>query len=783
MMSRSSSGILCSGIPWLLVLVIIAVALILSMRALVPPAPLGRDAPAERFSEGRARDIVYQLSEGIGRRVNGTQGYSKAAEYLAAELQKIPGVEVETYQGSGTYIHRLFPASPIVYRNTNVLGRLPGRTSDTVLLDAHFDTLPDSVGAADDAAGVACILEVLRVLAREAPLDRTIVVNLNGGEEMGLLGAAAFLKHPWAKEVRAYVYLEALPSGRAFLIGAGPNNPWLAKTYARAVAAPLGTVLGQELAQSGMLPFNGDFQPFHAAGLVGLDLAMAGDAARVHTDLDRLAGLESGGLQHMGDATLAVTRALANRSTQLGPDPQRVVYYDILGYTMLAYPMWVGRLLGVCALLLFALLLLRARARGLLSLRSVLAACAWNCLGVGAGIFVALLPALALKVFLHRSIGWFSAPALLLACSALPAAAGMLFVHSWWRARTTRKMVGDTDRVALTAWMGSLVFWAFWLLLATLGGAGAGYLAFYWVAGGALGLLAAILHPRAHLAGAILGLIPGAIVTIETATILSVNIAPMSGMVPASVPADMVIIVLVGLATALVGVVAFTLPCRTGGVGKTATICAVLGVVGIALTAAHSPYSAKRPKRLVALHAADAKESALLLASTGADGMGPLLSLFPNAKPASASWPTVMMNPITHMLPAARPAMLAPQAEVTAEHYNPTVDARQVTLHLHGTSAQLRLAIPAKALLGWSASPRLVTLPPTESHYHVNFEGVPSAGVDLQLILRGSQPVEVDLLGIDGAPASGPEIESVSKRLPDWVALSSYSYRMARLRL
>jgi len=262
-----------------------------------------------------------------------------------------------------------------------------------------------------------------------------------------------------------------------------------------------------------------------------------------------------------------------------------------------------------------------------------------------------------------------------------------------------------------------------------------------------------------------------------------VNIAPMSGMVPASVPADMLIIVLAAVSTALVGVVAFTLPCRTGGVGRAAIICAILGVVGIALTAAHSPYSATRPKRLVALHAADGEQSALLLASTGANGMDPLLSLLPNAKPAPASWPTVMMNPITHMLPAALPAMLAPQAEVTAEHYDPVVDARQVTLHLHGTSAQLQLAIPAKALLGWSASPRLVTLPPTESHYHVNFEGVPSAGVDIQLALRGSQPVEVDLLGIDGAPASGPEIESVRKRLPVWVTLSSYSYRMARSRL
>ena len=54
----------------------VAACLILSARALVPPAALGGDAAAGRLSEARARDIVRQLSEGIGRRVNGTPGYA-----------------------------------------------------------------------------------------------------------------------------------------------------------------------------------------------------------------------------------------------------------------------------------------------------------------------------------------------------------------------------------------------------------------------------------------------------------------------------------------------------------------------------------------------------------------------------------------------------------------------------------------------------------------------------------------------------------------------------------
>ena len=783
--SLASSSVLRSVLPWILVFCTIAAILVLSAHALVPPAPLGRDAPAERFSEARARDIVRQLTEGIGRRVNGTEGYVQAADYLAAQLREIPGVEVETQRGSGTHIHKLFPSAPRLYWTTNVLGRLPGKTRDAILLNAHFDTLVDSVGAADDAAGVACILETVRALAREAPLDRTIVVSLNGGEEMGQLGVAAFLQHAWAKDVRAYVYLEALPGGRAALIGAGPGSPWLAATYARAVSAPLGNVLAQELAQSGLLPFNGDFTEFHKAGLVGLDVAMVGDAWGVHTQLDRLERLQPGGLQHMGDTTLAVTRALSNGATRLAPDPERAVYYDILGYTLLAYPTSVARLLGWCALVAFVVLLLRARLRRLLSLRSVLAACAWNCLGLVAGVFAALLPALALKLLLHRSLGWFSKPALVLACFVLPAAAGMLFVHSRWRARAMRNMEGDVDRVALTAWMGSLVFWAFWLLLATLGGVATGYLAFYWVAAGAIGLLVATLYPPARLAGALMGLIPGAIMTIELATLLVTNFVPMAGMTPSEVPNDMVIAVLVGLSTGLVGVVAFTLPYRTGGLGRAALACALLGFLGIVLTALHAPYSAARPKRLVAVHASDGEKNALLLVSTGADGMRPLAPLFPDATPAPASWPSLgpFAPPFTHMLPAPASTMQAPSAEVTTEHHDPATDTRQITLHLHGTSPQLKLSIPAEALLGWSIGPSLATIAPTNGQYVVGFEGVPANGADIQLTLRGSLPVEVELRGTDGAPAWGPDVEALRRRLPDWVTLISYSYRTARVRI
>jgi hypothetical protein len=60
---------------------------------------------------------------------------------------------------------------------------------------------------------------------------------------------------------------------------------------------------------------------------------------------------------------------------------------------------------------------------------------------------------------------------------------------------------------------------------------------------------------------------------------------------------------------------------------------------------------------------------------------------------------------------------------------------------------------------------------PTNGQYVVGFEGVPAAGVDIHLTLRGQHPVEIELRGMDGAPASGTAIEALSRRLPnsDWM--------------
>ena len=79
----------------------------------------------------------------------------------------------------------------------NLLGEIPGtdRADEVVLLGAHLDGTPGATGATDNAAGVAAMMEALRILrAVGAAPRRTIRIALWGGEEQGLLGSRAYVR-------------------------------------------------------------------------------------------------------------------------------------------------------------------------------------------------------------------------------------------------------------------------------------------------------------------------------------------------------------------------------------------------------------------------------------------------------------------------------------------------------------------------------------------------------------------------------------------------------------
>jgi hypothetical protein len=76
----------------------------------------------------------------------------------------------------------------------NIVAQRPGTdpNAGTILVAAHYDTVPFSPGADDNATGVAVTLEVARLLGTQ-PTPRTLQLAFFDKEEEGLLGSKAFV--------------------------------------------------------------------------------------------------------------------------------------------------------------------------------------------------------------------------------------------------------------------------------------------------------------------------------------------------------------------------------------------------------------------------------------------------------------------------------------------------------------------------------------------------------------------------------------------------------------
>src|SRR5437588_6993605 len=97
----------------------------------------------------------------------------------------------------------------------NLTGMLPGDAGKPLMLNAHMDRVPPGRGhrpalrdgmlysdgttnlGADDAAGIAIILEVLQQLIERGDQHPPIVVVFTVAEEVGLVGASAFDAAAW----------------------------------------------------------------------------------------------------------------------------------------------------------------------------------------------------------------------------------------------------------------------------------------------------------------------------------------------------------------------------------------------------------------------------------------------------------------------------------------------------------------------------------------------------------------------------------------------------------
>ena len=127
-------------------------------------------------------------------------------------------------------------------RSRNVLAKIPGarRPAESVMVSAHWDAYgvgkPDAGGdrirhgAADDATGVAGVLEIARALKAGPPPDRTVLFGVWTAEERGLLGSEWWGGHPTASlplmaaNLTMDTLQEAGPARDVVLVGQGQSS-------------------------------------------------------------------------------------------------------------------------------------------------------------------------------------------------------------------------------------------------------------------------------------------------------------------------------------------------------------------------------------------------------------------------------------------------------------------------------------------------------------------------------------------------------------------------------
>jgi len=334
--------------------------------SLLPP-PITKSSP-NVFVSSRARASLDKLAN-FGPRPTGSYSNEVAAVQLILGIvnntktfavNKNIDIQFEVQKVSGSFqlvkfldgfVQSYDGVQNVVVRVSAKDGR---QDKSAILVNAHFDSVPQGPGASDDAISCAIMLEVIRVIANSPDiiLNNDVIFLMNGAEETILAASHGFItQHRWSKDIIAFINLEAAGSGgKELLFQSGPGHSWLLQAYIDAAPHPFASVLGQEVFQSGLIPSDTDFRIFRDYGhLPGLDVAFIQNGYVYHTDHDTSARIPDGSIQRAGDNVLAVLTNLAGNKN-IGADGssnQTSVFFDLLGLCMVEYPAWVGVCLNV----------------------------------------------------------------------------------------------------------------------------------------------------------------------------------------------------------------------------------------------------------------------------------------------------------------------------------------------------------------------------------------------------------------------------------------------------
>ncbi len=316
-----------------------------------PPSARGSETPLEQFSAARAISHLSHFAQ--EPHPLGSAAQERVRSYLIGTLRRL-GAEARIEKTSRMKSADRFVSGGVLQ---NIVATVKGTASGkAVMVVAHYDSVPRGPGAADDGAGVSCILEMIRAIRAGPPLPYDLFVLLTTGEEEGLLGARGFVgAHPdLARQVGLIINLEARGSaGPTLMFETSDDNGALVRKFARAAPYPMASSLMVSIYRS--MPNDTDLTVLKTTGAEALNFAFIERSQNYHTRFDSIKNLDARSVQQMGANLLGLVRHFGNESWHFARQPD-CVYFNWLGRrSLFVYTVWSAWALALTTLVLCVL--------------------------------------------------------------------------------------------------------------------------------------------------------------------------------------------------------------------------------------------------------------------------------------------------------------------------------------------------------------------------------------------------------------------------------------------
>ena len=173
-----------------------------------PPLEQSRSKVVSVISESHILKAIEFLSASPRNSRESPEDHIRAGNWIAKEFEQL-GLTVDRQEFE-------IPDQSPARSGTNIVGTLnPLSTKKSLLIGAHYDTVPGSPGADDNASGVAAMLECARLLV-ESGSDRKVTFVAFDAEEIqppveGLHGSTAYISNlPESQHPSSAIILETI---------------------------------------------------------------------------------------------------------------------------------------------------------------------------------------------------------------------------------------------------------------------------------------------------------------------------------------------------------------------------------------------------------------------------------------------------------------------------------------------------------------------------------------------------------------------------------------------